>query len=133
MAMNKTVMIVEDDHLNMKLFNDLLNLSGFDTIQKRDGTGAVEAALEHQPDLVLMDIQLPGRSGLDIAQDLKSHEKLKHIPIIAVTAFAHKKAEAVCLSHGCDGYIVKPISVHAFNAMVADFVKSVRPQLRLVH
>jgi len=133
MSRNKRVMIVEDDHLNMKLFTDLLSLNGFDTIQKRDGTGAVETAREHQPDLVLMDIQLPGRSGLDIAQDLKSHDDLKHIPIIAITAFAHKKAEAVCLNHGCDGYISKPVSIHYFNEMIAEFVKSTRPQLRLVH
>ena len=84
--MAKTVLIVEDNELNMKLFNDLLEAHGYQTVQTRNGVEAVELARKHHPDLILMDIQLPEVSGLQVTQWIKDDETLRDIPVIAVTA-----------------------------------------------
>ena len=131
--MNKTVMIVEDDFLNMKLFNDLLKVRGYNTIQQTDGLGAYDAVYKHRPDLILMDMHLPGRSGLDVTAALKSDAELRHIPVIAVTAYAHREHKRLCLDRGCDGYISKPISVVSFYDTVSGFIRSTKPHLRVVH
>ncbi|MEQ9350516.1 MAG: response regulator, partial [Alphaproteobacteria bacterium] len=88
--MAKKVLIVEDNELNMKLFNDLLEAHGYTTLQTRDGLNALAMAREHQPDLILMDIQLPEVSGLEVTRQLKDDAELKAIPVVAVTAFAMK-------------------------------------------
>ncbi len=126
-------MIVEDDFLNMKLFNDLLKVRGYNTIQQIDGLGAYDAICKHRPDLILMDMQLPGRSGLIITEALKSNAELKHIPVIAITAYAHREYERLCYDYGCDGYIAKPISVGSFYDMVSGFIRNIKPNLRVVH
>ena len=107
----KKVLIVEDNDLNMKLFDDLLSIHGYETIRVRDGMMALPLAREHLPDLILMDIQLPDISGLDVTKWIKEDEGLKHIPVIAVTAFAMKGDEEKILGGGCEDYIAKPISV----------------------
>ena len=112
--MTKTVLIVEDNELNMKLFHDLLEAHGIDTIQTREGKLAFDMAREHKPDLIIMDIQLPEISGLEITERLKQDEELKDIPVIAVTAFAMKGDEKKILDGGCEDYISKPISVSRF-------------------
>jgi two-component system cell cycle response regulator DivK len=112
--MRKTVLIVEDNELNMKLFNDLLEAHGIATLQTRDGTKVLEIAREHKPDLILMDIQLPEISGLDVTKNLKADIGLRHIPVIAVTAFAMKGDEQKIREGGCEDYISKPISVTGF-------------------
>ena len=84
----KTVLIVEDNELNMKLFHDLLDAHGYRTIQTRNGLDALALAREHRPDLVLMDIQLPEVSGLEVTRWLKEDDELRNIPVVAVTAFA---------------------------------------------
>lgn len=112
--MKKTVLIVEDNELNMKLFNDLLEAHGYATLQTRNGVEAVELTRKHMPDLILMDIQLPEVSGLQVTQWIKDDEKLRHIPIIAVTAFAMKGDEEKIRQGGCEAYISKPISVVKF-------------------
>ena len=91
--MAKTVLIVEDNELNMKLFNDLVETRGHNIVQTRSGIEAVELARKHRPDLILMDIQLPEVSGLEVTQWLKDDEELKSIPVVAVTAFAMKGDE----------------------------------------
>jgi two-component system, cell cycle response regulator DivK len=131
--MPKTIMIVEDDSLNMKLFNDLLTVRGLNTIEQYEGLSAYDAIREHLPDLVLMDIQLPGRSGLDIIKELKSSSGLKHIPVIAVTAFAQKEDERFCRDRGCDGYLSKPISIQTFYDTIAEFVDITKPGKKIVH
>ena len=93
LGQDKKVMIVEDNELNMKLFHDLLEAHGVKTIQARDGKNVMALAREHKPDLILMDIQLPEVSGLDITKWLKDDDELKSIPVIAVTAFAMKGDE----------------------------------------
>ncbi len=117
--MTKTILIVEDNELNMKLFNDLLQVHGYDIIQSSDGSDVLKIANDQKPDLILMDIQLPERSGLEITKDLKADEALKHIPVVAVTAFAMKGDEQKVFEAGCDGYIAKPISVPTFLETVA--------------
>lgn len=112
--MNKTVLIVEDNDLNMKLFQDLLEAHGIDTVSTKEGRLAFDMAREHKPDLIIMDIQLPEISGLDITKQLKQDEELKSIPVIAVTAFAMKGDEQKIREGGCEDYISKPISVARF-------------------
>jgi two-component system cell cycle response regulator DivK len=112
--MAQKILIVEDNELNMKLFNDLLEAHGYQTITTRDGTKALQLAIDERPDLILMDIQLPEVSGFDITRQIKLIEDLKHIPIIAVTAFAMKGDEDKIRECGCNGYISKPISIATF-------------------
>ncbi len=111
---NKRVLIVEDNELNLKLFRDLLEAHGFDTIFTRDGLEVLALAHKHKPDLILMDIQLPEISGLEITRLLKADNGLKQIPVIAVTAFAMKGDEERIRASGCEGYLSKPISVTKF-------------------
>ncbi|MBT3990303.1 MAG: response regulator [Rhodospirillaceae bacterium] len=120
--MAKTILIVEDNELNMKLFNDLLQAHGYDTLQTKDGNEAVAMTEEHRPDLILMDIQLPKISGLEITKLIKEKDELRDIPVIAVTAFAMKGDEEKIMEGGCDGYIAKPISVPNFLETVSGFL-----------
>ena len=120
--MPKSVMIVEDNELNMKLFNDLLESRGYTVIQTRSGLEALDLARAHMPDLILMDIQLPEVSGLVVTKWLKDDEQLAHIPVVAVTAFAMKGDEERILQGGCEGYISKPISVSHFLETIAQYI-----------
>jgi len=108
------VMIVEDNELNMKLFHDLLDSQGYRTLKTRSGLDALELARRHRPDLILMDIQLPEVSGLEVTKWLKDEEGLSDIPVIAVTAFAMKGDEERIKQGGCEAYISKPISIGTF-------------------
>ena len=112
--MAKTVLIVEDNELNMKLFHDLLDAHGYRTLQTRNGMDALRIARERRPDLILMDIQLPEVSGLEVTRWLKDDEELRDIPVIAVTAFAMKGDEERIRQGGCEAYISKPISIATF-------------------
>ncbi len=119
--MTKKVLIVEDNELNMKLFHDLLDAHGYEVIQTRNGLEAMGLARQHRPDLVLMDIQLPEVSGLEVTKWLKEDDELREIPVVAVTAFAMKGDEERIRSGGCAAYISKPISVTNFLGTVAKF------------
>jgi two-component system cell cycle response regulator DivK len=114
MTMAKKVLIVEDNELNMKLFHDLLDAQGYATLQTREGLQALALAREHRPDLILMDIQLPEISGLEVTKWLKEDADLASIPVVAVTAFAMKGDEERIREGGCEAYISKPISVSHF-------------------
>jgi two-component system cell cycle response regulator DivK len=118
----KTVLVVEDNELNMKLFHDLLEAHGYNILQTRDGMDALRIAREHKPDLILMDIQLPEVSGLEVTKWIKEDENLKSIPVIAVTAFAMKGDEEKIRDGGCEAYIAKPISVTNFLETVQRFL-----------
>ena len=120
--MSKTVMIVEDNELNMKLFHDLLEAHGYRTVGTRNGIEALDLARKHRPDLILMDIQLPEVSGLEVTKWLKDDEDLRAIPVVAVTAFAMKGDEEVIRQGGCEAYISKPISVTSFLDTVRRFI-----------
>lgn len=121
-AMSKTVLIVEDNELNMKLFRDLLDAHGYETLQTREGLQALEMAREHRPDLILMDIQLPEVSGLEVTKWIKEDDDLSSIPVIAVTAFAMKGDEERIRKGGCEAYLSKPITVSTFIETVKQFL-----------
>lgn len=116
--MSKTVLIVEDNELNMKLFVDLLEANGFSTLAARNGADGLRLAREHRPDLILMDIQLPEVSGLEITRQIKADPELKDIPVIAVTAFAMKGDEERIREGGAEAYVSKPISIGPFVELV---------------
>ena len=118
----KTVLIVEDNELNMRLFNDILQANGYHTLQDKDGRDAVALAEQHHPDLILMDIRLPVVSGLEIAREIKAHEHLRHIPVVAITASALKGDEKKFVDGGCDGFIAKPISIPMFLETIARLI-----------
>ncbi len=117
--MSQTILIVEDNELNMKLFNDLLEAHGYLTLKTSNGIEAIELARKHKPNLILMDIQLPEVSGLEVTKWIKEDEELRGIPIVAVTAFAMKGDEERIREGGCEAYLSKPISV-------AKFIETVR-------
>ncbi len=118
----KSVLIVEDNELNMKLFHDLLHAHGYETILTRHGLDAIALARSHRPNLILMDIQLPEISGLEVTRWLKEDDDLKDIPVVAVTAYAMKGDEERIRSGGCEAYVSKPISVSMFLDTVRRFI-----------
>lgn len=118
----KKVMIVEDNELNMRLFRDLLTAFGYQTIETRDGLAALEIAKREKPALILMDIQLPHVSGLDVTRWMKADPETEDIPIIAVTAFAMRGDEEKIREGGCQAYLSKPISVASFIGKVKEFI-----------
>ena len=120
--MSKKVLIVEDNELNMKLFHDLLEAQGYETLETREGLQALSLARLHRPDLILMDIQLPEISGLEVTKWLKEDDELAKIPVIAVTAFAMKGDEERIREGGCEAYLSKPISVGLFLSTVRKFL-----------
>jgi two-component system cell cycle response regulator DivK len=104
--LDKTVLVVEDNDLNMKLFHDVLEMRGYNILQAKDGMEGWRIAREHRPDLIIMDIE--------VTKWLKDDETLKSIPVIAITAFAMAGDEEKILEGGCDHYLVKPISISNF-------------------
>jgi two-component system cell cycle response regulator DivK len=122
-ALRKTILIVEDNDLNMKLFHDLLEAHGYRTVQTKDGMEALKLAREHHPDLILMDIQLPEVSGLEVTRWIREDTDLKSIPIVAVTAFAMKGDEEKIREGGCEAYIAKPISISKFLETIESFLR----------
>ena len=119
--MPKTVMIVEDNELNMKLFHDLLEAHGYQTVGTRNGIEALDLARKHHPDLILMDIQLPGIDGLQATAQLRADQATRRIPVVALTALAMKGDEERIRAAGCDGYIAKPLDYKSFLATVATY------------
>ena len=120
----KTVLIVEDNDLNLKIFSDLLEHHGYILITTAFGRAAVELAHQRKPDLIVLDIQLPDITGLDVAQQLKSDQETRAIPILAVTAFAMTGDRARVLASGCDDYLAKPFNVLEFLRMVEQYTSS---------
>jgi two-component system, cell cycle response regulator DivK len=119
----KTILIVEDNDLNLKLFRDLLGANGYDTVETKEGYEAINLTKSLRPDLILMDIQLPEISGLEVTKRIKADKDICHIPIIAVTAFAMRNDEEKILHAGCQAYVSKPISIVDFLASVRQFLK----------
>ncbi len=121
--LDKTVLVVEDNDVNMRLFHDLLEMHGYNVLQAKDGMEGWRMAREQRPDLILMDIQLPGVDGLEVTKWLKDDETLKSIPVIAITAFSMTGDEEKIREAGCDAYISKPISLPDFLETVERFAK----------
>jgi two-component system cell cycle response regulator DivK len=122
-ATPKLVLIVEDNELNMKLFRDLIQAQGYRTIHTSNGMEVVPLVREHRPNLIIMDIQLPEISGIEITQWLKADPDLKSIPVVAVTAFAMKGDEEKIRAGGCEDYLSKPISIGKFIATIKRFLE----------
>ena len=118
----KRILIVEDHQLDGKLLKDILESHGYETLQTGDGLEAIDLAVAKRPDLILMDIQLPHMSGLEVTRLLRGDERSRRIPIIAVTAFAMGWHEREALDSGCDAYISKPISIFGFLRTVESFL-----------
>lgn len=117
----KKVLIVEDNELNLKLLNDILEYHGYVIFTTRRGEAALDIARQNRPDLILMDIQLPDMTGFEAARRLKADEQTRTIPIIAVTAFAMSGDRAKVLASGCDDYVAKPFNVMEFLRLVARY------------
>ena len=120
--MTKRILVVEDQEDNRQILRDLLGSIDIEMIEAHDGQAAVAQAIAHKPDLILMDIQLPEVSGLEVTKWLKEDDSLKGIPVVAVTAFAMKGDEEVIRQGGCEAYISKPISVTSFLDTVRRFI-----------
>jgi two-component system cell cycle response regulator DivK len=121
----KRILIVEDNKIDVRLVKDILEARGYDTLQTGDGLEAIDLAVANLPDLILMDIQLPRMSGLEVTRRLRGDERSRRIPIIAVTAFAMGWYEREALDSGCDAYISKPISILGFLSTVESFLPRV--------
>lgn len=111
---NGTILVIEDNALNMKLVRSLLRIGKYDIIEAKDAEKGIQLVREHRPDLILMDIQLPGMDGLNATRLIKDDPSLKDIKIIALTSYAMDGDETKALKAGCDGYIVKPIDTKNF-------------------
>ena len=118
----KRILIVEDNALNLKLLRDVLEAYGYQTITTGEGAAAFAIACEEQPDLILMDLQLPDVSGFDAVRRLKDHAATRRIPVVAVTAFAMSGDERKALLSGCDAYVAKPIVLRDFIEVVERFI-----------
>jgi two-component system cell cycle response regulator DivK len=118
----KTVLIVEDNELNMRLFHDIMEMQGYNILQTTNGMDALKLTRRHRPDLIVMDIQLPEVSGLEVTKWIKEDDNLRSTPIIAVTAFALKGDESKILQSGCEAYLAKPISIAQFLETIESFM-----------
>lgn len=121
-AGRKRVLVVEDNPLNMKLFVAMITAQGYEVLEAFDGPRGLDLAHRQRPDLIVMDVQLPGMSGLDVTHSLKIHDNTRDIPIIATSAYFESADDARVRASGCDGFMAKPIVVTAFLDMVAAFI-----------
>jgi two-component system cell cycle response regulator DivK len=131
-AEHKTILIVDDDALNLKLFSVILAARGYRVLQAADGPRGIDLANQEQPDLVIMDVQLPGISGIEVTQALKRDRNTSAIPVIIATAFLIEKDEL--RESGCDAYMTKPFVSSEFIALIESFVErsiARQPVLRL--
>ena len=119
---SKTVLIIEDNDLNMKLVRSMLQLAHYEIVEAQNAEGGIELAREHLPNLILMDIQLPGIDGLDATRIIKKDPKLAHIPIVALTSYAMQGDEEKAISAGCTGYIAKPIDTRNFLDILSQYL-----------
>lgn len=120
--MTKVILIVEDEPKNMTLLRDLLNVSGYTTIDATDGKQSVELAKAKKPDLILMDIQMPAMDGLEATRILKADATTSNIPVLAVTSYAMKGDEDKIFKAGCNGYIAKPYNIQELLKEVAKYL-----------
>ena len=127
--MPKTVLVVEDDEMNMKLFHDILESQGLTCVPAVDGATALSLLREQHTDLILMDVQLPDMSGLDVTRTIKNDSALRHIPIIAVTASAMRGDEELVMASGCDAYVSKPFPMME----LVSLIRSMLSDLKLAH
>jgi CheY-like chemotaxis protein len=121
--MSTKILVVDDNPTNLKLFSDLLQFEGHEILKAVDAEAAQIVLADALPELILMDIALPGMDGLTLTRKLKADERTRHIRIVALTAFAMKGDDQKALDAGCDGYITKPIDTRTFPAQVVKFTE----------
>jgi len=121
--MKKRILVVEDQEDNRQILRDLLANAGYDMIEAEDGEQAIKLAASHQPDLILMDIQLPLVDGYEATRRLKADPSLMNIPIIVVTSYALSGDEEKARRAGCDAYVAKPYSPRALLAKIREYVQ----------
>jgi two-component system, cell cycle response regulator DivK len=119
---NHRILVVEDNELNLKLLRDVLTHAGFDVVEARTGEDGVELAMHCDPDLVLMDLQLPGIDGAEALSLIRQQDGMRRVPAIAVTAFAMREDQDRALDGGFDAYVSKPISTRDLPRQVRDFL-----------
>lgn len=117
-----TILVVEDNDKNLKLIRDVLQFAGYDVVAASTAELGVAMAMERPPDLVLMDLQLPGMTGTEALRQLRGSPLTKDVPVVAVTAFAMRDDRERALNAGFDGYLEKPISVRSLPAQVRSFL-----------
>ena len=122
MATPTRVLVVEDNPLNLKLLRDVLRHAGFDVVEARSGEDGVARAMEFMPDVILMDLQLPGIDGTQAMRLIKGSPRGSDIPVVAVTAFAMVEDREIALRNGFDGYLSKPISVRDLSRWLTEFL-----------
>lgn len=116
------MLIVEDNPLNMKLFSAMLDAQGYAVLQALNGAIGLDMAQRAHPDLIIMDIQLPDMSGIEVTRNLKADKATHDIPVIATTAYALRGDEENIRASGCDGYMAKPIAISEFLELVDEFM-----------
>lgn len=136
--MSAFIFIIDDNPLNLKLACDVLELEGYTIGSAEDAEEAQEILQHTTPDLILMDIALPGMDGLTLTRQIKADGRLQHIPVVALTAFAMKGDDRKAFEAGCDGYITKPIDTRKLPGLVADYLRAAserkkRPDERTDH
>jgi CheY-like chemotaxis protein len=119
---NETVLVIEDNEMNMKLARSLLQIGKYSVLEAIDAESGVQLAREHHPDLILMDIQLPGLDGLAATQKIKNDPAMKDITIVALTSYAMQGDEKKAMDAGCAGYIAKPIDTRNFLETLGQFL-----------
>ncbi len=120
--MSHRILLIEDNEENRRLLRDLLTARGFVLIEALSGEEGVEMAATESPDLILMDIQLPGFDGYETTRRIKAQPALHHIPIIAVTSYAMSGDDAKAMEAGCDAYVTKPFSPRALLAKIREYL-----------
>jgi CheY-like chemotaxis protein len=123
----KTILVVEDNELNMKLVRGLIKIGKYGMLEARDAESGIQLIREQRPDLVLMDIQLPGMDGLSATKIIKKEPSLKNIPIVALTSYAMQGDEEKALEAGCTGYIAKPIDTRKFLKTISQYLNGDNP------
>ena len=118
---NKKILVVEDNPMNLKLIKSLLEIGKYEVIEAMEATTGIQLAQQHRPDLILMDIQLPGMDGLTATRELKKDPELKDIPVVAITAHAMQGDDQKALDAGCTGYISKPLDTRSFLEKIPQF------------
>jgi two-component system, cell cycle response regulator DivK len=120
--MTKRILVIEDHEDNRRILRDLLTSAGFDLVEATTGEEGVALAETQRPDLILMDIQLPGLDGYEATRRIKANPVLQQIPIIAVTSYALSGDEVKAREAGCDDYVTKPFSPRALLAKVREYL-----------
>jgi len=115
----KTILIVEDDPFSRELVTDLLTVTGYRVLEAADGRGLLERVKQERPDLILLDLQLPGVDGFTLARRLKADPETRAIPVLALTAYAQSEDRIRALQAGCDGYLPKPLNTQGLVQTVA--------------